>query len=1359
MRKNRKRTLVSLALAILMVAAIIPAGMFTISAEVIEPTEGWYSSAETLYVDDAEDLWAFATELNGGTNFAGQTVKLTADITVNEDWDAFANSVSAPEDVWPLATHNKKFAGTFDGQGYTISGLYVTGAGEGVGIFGNVATGTRATVKNVNIVNSYVTSNTTGVGGIFGEVEDETTTTVYDDSHINATRATVSGVYAEINVVCTGSGNKALGAGGIIGGTRTDVEITDTTFAGKVTSGARGVAAFVGSSCPRSAAYDGYSGEITYYRNYVTIKNSVANATIEGNATDSFAAALVGYTNTITTHTFENVFSACKVTGATASKIGALVGGSHWSTTVIYKEDGVTEYDYSTKRNKGEDWQEFFFNNVHYQTVGGVSKAIGYTKGDTAAVKTCADKYHAHATKAGVADAFAKAVENSLGQSLTLKNDLSLNVYATVLDPDATVTIGGYKVQGDAGCYTLDGILPQQMTDEFLLNITQNILGETVHIRRILSVRKYAEAFWKMNSVTKAEKDLVADMLRYGDAAQTYADYHTERMATAGMELGDFGSSFDVASIQTKYQKTGSADYGFMGASLSMDNRIDLRLRFTAADTEGVTVTVNVSDKSVTFIPEDFTRIGSAYYVTFDQIYAHQMEAPVTATITKGSETVATLTYSVADYCKQLLQTDDASLEKDQAIVRAAYAYGVSASAYNDEGRLVIINGTESDYVIVYDDASAEYKEIAWAFARALREKTGVMLPVVDDTTAGDAKEIIIGKADGRNETTTVYNMLTNYTNVQSDTRTATYKKCGSRSAIVGTDIVVVAETLTYTDTDTDGGGTVNKTPALLQEAVDDLLNEIRTHGGDTWGIGEDYSAQIDLPAFGTTDSRKIYYANENNHTLSVTGASLNYNTYVNTLLADGFVEYTTNEINGNLFGTYIKTEGGSDMVAYTAYYPDGSGYYTDSETVFDVKTTGGTITDNVTTQNLRITYGPLSFLPGTEEITASQACARVVPFIMQNARWSAFATSPGMCYVVQLLDGSFILVDGGYGTSSTYKAQIYTEPNEGEATLSGEQDYDDALSLYNLLVELSPDEKPIVAAWFISHTHQDHVALTNNFMARFYDQVEIKMFAHNYPDEIACRRTNSNNAYNIDNAAEQFNANVAKYYPDAQRWIVHTGQKLYLPGCDIEIFYTPEDFYGIYDQYTFDGYEKGYCWFANGNETSIMFRITLGDTTFMVTGDSEDENCTQVGTRYQNALESDILQTPHHGGNGPELGYYEYVDPKIVLWSNDEFRYENNAICNGYKALDANKVADGYLYTYTSSTAKAEKGYGPGNTNGENHYANGWLKTSEWTRGNESGARDIYAVSATEHTKIECSIPDGFRPVDEPIDTPIIPF
>jgi hypothetical protein len=269
---------------------------------------------------------------------------------------------------------------------------------------------------------------------------------------------------------------------------------------------------------------------------------------------------------------------------------------------------------------------------------------------------------------------------------------------------------------------------------------------------------------------------------------------------------------------------------------------------------------------------------------------------------------------------------------------------------------------------------------------------------------------------------------------------------------------------------------------------------------------------------------------------------------------------------------------------------------------------------------------------------------------------------------------------------------------------------------------------------------------MSYEFIKRYYNAVDVRMFAYNFPDAVAAT------GIGITGLVDQFNLYIDAYYPDAERWIVHTGQKLYLPGCEIEIFFTPEDFYGFYDEYSFgskdaDGnlvlYEKGSRMFENGNETSLMFRITVGDKSFMVTGDSEIENCTQASVRYKYALKSDILQTPHHGLNGPELGFYEYIDPEIVLWSVDEHRVAEDARCLGYYWNSSGVFGDGYWYK--SNGTAYNRAYGP--TAGS-YGANGWLQDKTVR------VREIYGVSSTKHTQIFCAIPRDFV-----IETPTVPL
>lgn len=79
--------------------------------------------------------------LSVSKNFNLETVYLGADIVVNEGTSAEWLSNAADEDntndayVWlPIAT-SKAFAGTFDGQGHTISGLYVNTSSNSQGLF------------------------------------------------------------------------------------------------------------------------------------------------------------------------------------------------------------------------------------------------------------------------------------------------------------------------------------------------------------------------------------------------------------------------------------------------------------------------------------------------------------------------------------------------------------------------------------------------------------------------------------------------------------------------------------------------------------------------------------------------------------------------------------------------------------------------------------------------------------------------------------------------------------------------------------------------------------------------------------------------------------------------------------------------------------------------------------------------------------------------------------------------------------------------------------------------------------------------------------------------------------------------
>ncbi len=118
----------------------------------------WYSSTETEFmINTAEELAGLAQLVNSGTDtFVGKTVKLGANIDLN---DVAWTPIGSGADGW-----NSKFNGSFYGNGYTISNLYVVGT-TGLGLFGYV--GNAAHIEGVTIDGAYVSGNDY-VGAVVG---------------------------------------------------------------------------------------------------------------------------------------------------------------------------------------------------------------------------------------------------------------------------------------------------------------------------------------------------------------------------------------------------------------------------------------------------------------------------------------------------------------------------------------------------------------------------------------------------------------------------------------------------------------------------------------------------------------------------------------------------------------------------------------------------------------------------------------------------------------------------------------------------------------------------------------------------------------------------------------------------------------------------------------------------------------------------------------------------------------------------------------------------------------------------------------------------------------------------------------
>lgn len=145
-------------------------------ASFVKPFSGGDGTFLSPYlIATAEDLQLLSSLYQSGnalTRFAAY-YKLTADITLNASLltDGAPRADATP--FVPIGTEACPFAGTFDGDGYTISGLYIPNdTTSDVGLF-RALDGSRAQVANLTLADSYVSGKDhVGLlaGTIFGSV-------------------------------------------------------------------------------------------------------------------------------------------------------------------------------------------------------------------------------------------------------------------------------------------------------------------------------------------------------------------------------------------------------------------------------------------------------------------------------------------------------------------------------------------------------------------------------------------------------------------------------------------------------------------------------------------------------------------------------------------------------------------------------------------------------------------------------------------------------------------------------------------------------------------------------------------------------------------------------------------------------------------------------------------------------------------------------------------------------------------------------------------------------------------------------------------------------------------------------------
>ena len=304
-----------------------------VSTQALDQGDG--TAANPYQIATADDLKAFRDKVNGGATTA--CAILTADITLDKS------------ETWtPIGSSKNKYNGTFDGQGYTISGLNVneTGSNE-AGLFGDTAqSNTSPVIKNLTIADSsFVTARgyAGGVagygGGVFENCHTEASVTVqggkYAGGIIGSYKGT--GITAELSMIqCSNRATvKAVNgfggfAGGLIGQAEHPLKLENSFNAGVVSSKPSGQTPTAG----------GLVVSVSCATTLVNVYN-VGDVSVSGGAN---VAGLVG--NSVKALTITNAYQHGTVTAGSESTGAAIVADTQSGATLknVYKTSDLADY-------------------------------------------------------------------------------------------------------------------------------------------------------------------------------------------------------------------------------------------------------------------------------------------------------------------------------------------------------------------------------------------------------------------------------------------------------------------------------------------------------------------------------------------------------------------------------------------------------------------------------------------------------------------------------------------------------------------------------------------------------------------------------------------------------------------------------------------------------------------------------------------------------------------------------------------------------------------------------------------------------------------------------------------------------
>ena len=386
---------------------------------------------------------------------------------LNKDY-ILTRSISLSSAPWiPIGTDllssATQYTGTFDGNGYTISGLTINNPNSNnQGMFGIIGNGGE--VKNLGLINVNITGNN-NVGGLVGIKNNNTTIqhsyvtgTVNGNENIGGVAGTNNGTVQNSYSTGTVTGNQNIG--GVVGINNSGSTVRNSYSTGTVTG--IGIDGVIGVNINESIANAG--GVVG--NNSGTVANSYSTGTVSG--TGSSIGGVAGLNTSIV----EYSYATGSVSGINAGRVGGVVGrqeGSSSRVRYVYATGAVSgssgiggvvgymssssniQHSYSTSNVNGAIAGgvvgQIWSGNVEYSYATGAVSSTSSIGGVVGGINTANIVRNSLALNPSLTGAIASSLGRIVGSgslSTMLNNYARSDMQFSITpDPDGTFELNG----------------------------------------------------------------------------------------------------------------------------------------------------------------------------------------------------------------------------------------------------------------------------------------------------------------------------------------------------------------------------------------------------------------------------------------------------------------------------------------------------------------------------------------------------------------------------------------------------------------------------------------------------------------------------------------------------------------------------------------------------------------------------------------------------------------------------------------------------------------------------------------------------------------------------------------------------